>query len=740
MEISSNDSRTNEASISTIVENSSTPTPANSKLTSKYGEIIEIGQSNSKHEDSCDKNTDNSKITVLEVSNDSKTMVDLTIEDESDKIFYLNTISKDESMPITVFPQNSCINPAETLKSNALPSKGNVQLVSDTNLDMQSTINEIVQPKSDGLFTLQTAELTSSSEISKIRTLSSKTFSPFASSFDQSESPCRKLVIKSTNNNNTDALQSNLYQHAENIVEEHGDTWKNVALTVPEAFHPACHPKIQIFEGDFGFKNVIGCTPLIHIQNSSVFKRYKCNFYMKLGYMVPTGSIKDYVAAAIIDDGIRNHKIDLGNRLKSPDLTLIVPGSGSLAVSLALIGCQRGFKVIAILANGEESSQKAQVLQKLGGNVIFTHEQTVHWESHNLSRSLPNSIIIDEYSKPELVVKSYIELANEILRDLHGEVDMIICTSESAGLARSIQLTAKNCIIIGAQLRKPKEKPDTRPSPPVKTRELKYFYSIIAKANIPGIRYSEAIKMIRHIEKAEGITLSPRSGAVLATSLIACSIFKLEHQKVNIVLLMDENIQILNSDTSFLSDLCKLEVQKPIQQKWWYSLNMSHIELDPPELISSSFPVSFAICRMTEDHTDRMIVMNESHQPIGVILLLELQVKVQNGKLEPTTPLESNGVYNTNFLTVPVSTTFGQVIQLIESRSYRYIILTQRQLCCLPTPNTDEGLKCQDIVVGSLAASKVQHYSTQFEENCQFNTPLVSASGVPVGEHVWKLE
>jgi hypothetical protein len=149
--------------------------------------------------------------------------------------------------------------------------------------------------------------------------------------------------------------------------ETHGDCMANVtsSKTLPS--------RTPASAGDSGFKS-IGYTPLIQIKQAPAFtSRLNTKFHMKCAYMSPTGSIKDHVAQALIENGLRKRSIRLDS-----NLTMIVPSSEALSVSAAHIGLQKGFKVTAVLPTQSRGSQRIKVLEQLGGNATFFRESDVH--------------------------------------------------------------------------------------------------------------------------------------------------------------------------------------------------------------------------------------------------------------------------------------------------------------------------------------------------------------------------
>ena len=133
----------------------------------------------------------------------------------------------------------------------------------------------------------------------------------------------------------------------------------------------------------------------------------------KCEYMNPGGSVKDRIGRRMVLDA------EVSGRIKKGD-TLIEPTSGNTGIGLSLAAALRGYNMIITLPE-KMSQEKQDVLQALGATIIRTPTEMPfdHVCSHigvalDLSRTLPNAHLLDQYSNPSNPIAHYDETAQEI--------------------------------------------------------------------------------------------------------------------------------------------------------------------------------------------------------------------------------------------------------------------------------------------------------------------------------------
>ena len=106
----------------------------------------------------------------------------------------------------------------------------------------------------------------------------------------------------------------------------------------------------------------IGNTPMIRINKMCPNK--DVNIFAKVEGFNPTGSIKDRIAVAMIEQAEAEGKL-------YPGKTIIEPTSGNTGIGLAVIGAIKGYPVEIVMSSAV-SEERRKIIRSYGGKVILT--------------------------------------------------------------------------------------------------------------------------------------------------------------------------------------------------------------------------------------------------------------------------------------------------------------------------------------------------------------------------------
>lgn len=106
--------------------------------------------------------------------------------------------------------------------------------------------------------------------------------------------------------------------------------------------------------------DAIGHTPLVAIPRMS--PNPDVVLLAKLEFLNPTGSVKDRVARALIED------LEASGRLR-PDSIIIEPTSGNTGIALAMIARRKGYRVAVVLPDNV-TQERRQLLGLFGAEII----------------------------------------------------------------------------------------------------------------------------------------------------------------------------------------------------------------------------------------------------------------------------------------------------------------------------------------------------------------------------------
>ncbi|OAD02399.1 hypothetical protein MUCCIDRAFT_156518, partial [Mucor lusitanicus CBS 277.49] len=197
----------------------------------------------------------------------------------------------------------------------------------------------------------------------------------------------------------------------------------------------------------------IGRTPLVRVSKIAKAEGLKCELLAKCEYFNAGGSVKDRIAARMIDEAEKAGTITPGVS------TIIEPTSGNTGIGLALAAAVKGYRVIITLPE-KMSQEKVDVLKALGAEIIRTPTEAA-WdapESHigvarKLRDEIPNAVILDQYGNPYNPVAHYDTTAEEILEQCDGKIDMLVAGAGTggtiSGIAQKLKEKCPNIKIVG---------------------------------------------------------------------------------------------------------------------------------------------------------------------------------------------------------------------------------------------------------------------------------------------------
>ncbi len=165
---------------------------------------------------------------------------------------------------------------------------------------------------------------------------------------------------------------------------------------------------------------LVGETPLLRLRR--VVPAGAAELYAKLEYLNPGGSVKDRAAIGII------RRAEEEGRLR-PGSTIVEATAGNTGIGLALIGIQRGYKVVLFVPE-KFSQEKVKVMQALGAEVRRTPEtegmQGAIRRAREMAASIPDAFVAGQFSNPANPDFHYETTAREIYEQMQGRIDAVV--------------------------------------------------------------------------------------------------------------------------------------------------------------------------------------------------------------------------------------------------------------------------------------------------------------------------
>ncbi len=174
---------------------------------------------------------------------------------------------------------------------------------------------------------------------------------------------------------------------------------------------------------------LIGNTPLLQAVNFGKKCGLVANLFLKLEYLNPAGSVKDRAALYMIEDAEKKG-------ILKPPATIIEPTSGNTGIGLASIGAMKGYKVILTMPE-TMSVERRMLLAAYGAEIILTEGAKgmagAIEKAEELKQSIPDSVILGQFTNPANVQAHYETTGPEIWAGLDGKIDMFVAGVGTGG-------------------------------------------------------------------------------------------------------------------------------------------------------------------------------------------------------------------------------------------------------------------------------------------------------------------
>lgn len=187
---------------------------------------------------------------------------------------------------------------------------------------------------------------------------------------------------------------------------------------------------------------LIGHTPLMELVNYEREQRLNAKILAKLEYFNPAGSVKDRVAAAMIDEAEKRGKL-------RPGAVLIEPTSGNTGIGLAAVAAARGYQVILTMPE-TMSVERRNLLKAYGAQIVLTEGARgmsgAIEKAEELASQMPGSMIPSQFTNPANPKAHVATTGPEIWEDTDGKVDYFVAGVGTGGTITGVgqYLKSKN--------------------------------------------------------------------------------------------------------------------------------------------------------------------------------------------------------------------------------------------------------------------------------------------------------
>ena len=172
---------------------------------------------------------------------------------------------------------------------------------------------------------------------------------------------------------------------------------------------------------------LVGGTPVLQLKR--LVPANAADVFAKLEYLNPGGSVKDRAAIGIIrraeEDG-----------LLKPGGTIVEATAGNTGIGLALIGVNRGYKVVLFVPE-RFSEEKVMLMRALGAEVTRTPDaegmQGAIKRANELVERDPDAFMAGQFENPANPEFHYDTTAQEIFEQMEGRIDALVIGAGTAG-------------------------------------------------------------------------------------------------------------------------------------------------------------------------------------------------------------------------------------------------------------------------------------------------------------------
>jgi cystathionine beta-synthase len=413
--------------------------------------------------------------------------------------------------------------------------------------------------------------------------------------------------------------------------------------------------------------NLIGNTPVIKVTR---FDTGRCELFLKLENQNPTGSIKDRIALAMIEEAERKGLLRKGS-------TIIEAGAGNTALGLALVAALKGYKLHLVIPD-KMSQEKILTLRGLGAEVTITrsdvgkgHPEYYQDMAERLSLEIPNSWYTSQFSNNANPQAHEASTGPEIWRQIEGDVDAIVAGVGSGGtltglsrffkrvspktemvLADPVGSILDHYISTGEVLKESGswvvEGAVEDFIPPIAD-----LSSVTRSFSIPD---AESIGIARELFRREGVLGGTSSGLLLAAALRYC-----------------KEQQMPKRVVTFVCDTGNRYITKMFNSAWLQEQGLVTEECfgDLRDLVSPGVAVAvqptdtllIAYSRMQTHGVSQLPVLQDGVL-VGIVDEWDLLHAVQSKRARFSHPIES--IMTTNLETLPPSASVNQLVALYK--------------------------------------------------------------------------
>jgi cystathionine beta-synthase len=194
----------------------------------------------------------------------------------------------------------------------------------------------------------------------------------------------------------------------------------------------------------------VGRTPLVRLNR--VTRGLRSTVLGKCEFMNPSGSVKDRIGLAMIEDAERSGAL-------APGGTIVEATSGNTGLALASIGAARGYRSVFTMPD-KMSREKVRLLEGLGAEVVVTptvepgHPDYYGTVAQRIAKERPGAWFADQFHNPSNPAAHERTTGPEVWEQTGGRVDAFVAGMGTGGtitgVSRHLKSRRRDVRIVGA--------------------------------------------------------------------------------------------------------------------------------------------------------------------------------------------------------------------------------------------------------------------------------------------------
>lgn len=308
------------------------------------------------------------------------------------------------------------------------------------------------------------------------------------------------------------------------------------------------------WDGNRKIKNnvleAVGNTPLIRLNRLS--EGINAEICVKMEFVNPSGSLKDRVVAAIVEQAEKRGEL-------KPGMILLEGTTGNTGISTAMVGAAKGYKVIIVMPEGMTEERK-KTIRAYGAELVLTpgaesDVDLVLEEVQRLRQQYGEQVFqIGQFNRPDNVLAHFDRTAPEIWEQTDGMVDVfIMCQGTGGTVTGNAKFLKERNPNIKVFISEPADSPILAHGRIGQHRvqgiadglipdilELQYIDGIVLVSS------DQAMETARQLASQEGIFCGPSSGINVAAALKVAQ--KYPECKCIVTMLNDNGLRYLSTE------------------------------------------------------------------------------------------------------------------------------------------------------------------------------------------------